>query len=242
VRDGVRADLVKMAFWGGVSTITRPPMMLYLFPALALVWFVSSRRSDRGTAVAGAVGLVAVVWLAIVAPITVRNVVVSGRFVHVSDVQSSSVLTYNIPPTVSAAEYGARFRGTFGSALNVIGQIGREHPLALLAFEARKIAFSLGMIQLAGGYRPHPELIGVTALYVAMLFASAGMRSRPLWPVHLFVLVHLASLLLTMPWNYGYRMVLQPFVYTTTMSAAALTAWALTRRRSAGGPMAEARA
>jgi hypothetical protein len=242
MRDGARTDLLRMGFWGGVSTVTRPPMLLYLFPALLLIAIVSIQRSRRVRIALVSATIVAATWLAMVAPATLRNIIVAHRYVLVSDVQSSSVLTYNLPPTVSAAEYGARFLGTFASALNVIGQIGREHPLALMGFEARKIGFSLGMIHWAGGYRPHPELVAISALYFGMCVASPRMRSRPLWPVHLFVLVHVGSMLLTMPWNYGYRMILPPFVFTTTIAAAAFTARVASRRPGAGQrPLVEAR-
>jgi hypothetical protein len=77
------------------------------------------------------------------------------------------------------------------------------------------------MVHWFGGYRPHPELVGVTLLYVATVIASTTMRARVLWPVHLFVLAHVASMGLTMPWNYGYRLIIPPFVYTSTLSVAA---------------------
>jgi hypothetical protein len=43
-------------------------------------------------------------------------------------------------------------------------------------------------------------------------------------PIHAFVLSHVASMALTSPWNYGYRLILPPFVYTTTLSVAAAAA------------------
>jgi hypothetical protein len=72
-------------------------------------------------------------------------------------------------------------------------------------------------------YRPHPELIAITALYALTLIFSAKMRNPDLWPVHAFVASHWASMALTSPWNYGYRLILPPFVYTTALSVAA--AW-----------------
>jgi dolichyl-phosphate-mannose-protein mannosyltransferase len=234
MRTGARADLVRMGIWGGVSTVTRPPMLLYLFPALALIVLVSTRRARRLGAALAPAAITATTWIAVVALTALRNIVVAHRWVLVSDVQSSSVLTYNIPASVSAAEYGARWRGTFGSAFYVISQMAWEHPRAMLGVALTKIGFSLGMIHWAGGYRPHPELIAITALYLTMCLVSASMRSRPLWPVHLFVVVHVASMLLTMPWNYGYRMILPPFVFTTTVGVAAFTSWAINRRLGAG--------
>jgi hypothetical protein len=77
------------------------------------------------------------------------------------------------------------------------------------------------MVQWYGGYRPHPELVAVTLLYISTIIASKAMRARMLWPVHLFVVAHVASMSLTMPWNYGYRLIIPPFAYTSALSAAA---------------------
>jgi hypothetical protein len=242
VRGGRRADLIRMAIWGGISTMTRPPMLFYLFPAVVLVALVAAGRSRRPGETMACVALVAGLWLLTVSPITLRNLFVSHRFVLVSDVQSASVLTYNIPASLSAAEYGARWHGTFGSALRVIAEMSYEHPLAMSGVFAKKLAFSLGMTQLIEGYRPHPELVAVTMMYVVMCIASSRMLARALWPVHLFVLTHLASMLLTMPWNYGYRLIMPPFVYTSALSAAAFGSMVMSRRARFGVQVVESRA
>ena len=77
------------------------------------------------------------------------------------------------------------------------------------------------MIHWFEGYRPHPELLAVTFLYVVMLVTSKTMRRPELWPVHAFVFSHWGSMMLTSPWNYGYRMILPAYVYTSTLSVAA---------------------
>lgn len=235
IRSGERADLIRFGCWGGISTMTRPPMLLYLFPALALIALVDMQRSRRVGAAIASVAVAAAAWAAAVAPTALRNIVVAHRFVLVSEVARSSIVKYNLPPSVDPAAYDERAGGTFTAALGVLARVGRDHPRALLGLEATKIGFSLGMVHWAGGYRPHPELIAVTGLYLAMCVVSARMRSRLLWPVHLFVLVHLASMLLTMPWNYGYRLILPPFVYTTMVSTAAFTAWVTVWRPRVGG-------
>jgi hypothetical protein len=236
IRLAHRSDLVRMGVWGGVSTITRPSMLFYLFPALALVALVAFGRGRRVSAAVGAVSIAAATWLLTIAPVTLRNLLVSHRLVLVSDVPSASVLTYNIPASLSAAEYGARWRGTFGSALKVVAEMAWEHPLAMLGVFVKKLGFSLCMTQWITGYRPHPELVAVTALYLGMCIVSKRMRDRVLWPVHLFVVVHLASMMLTLPWNYGYRLIIPPFVYTSTLSVAALWSVVQTRRFDLGQP------
>jgi dolichyl-phosphate-mannose-protein mannosyltransferase len=230
MRGGDARDLMWTGVWAGVSTITRPPMLLFFIPALAIV-ALRSRSVSR-------VALLGAVWLAVVSPITIRNLVVSHRFVLVSDVPVVSVFTYNIPPSVSAAEYGAKFRGTGASVLQMLALMTWEHPAAMLGVQVRKVGFSLGMIHWGPGYRPHPELMAISALYLGALVFSRRMRQRAFWPIHAFVACHLASMTITMPWNYGYRLILPPFVYTTALSIAVASA-AVGPRRSAPVPMAE---
>lgn len=230
VRDGARADLWRTGLWGGISTLTRPPMLLYLVPALILIALVAAKRTRRLEVAATAVLATATVWLLVVAPVTLRNWVAAGRAILVSDVPGSSLISYNMPPSVSAASYAGYFKGTTSSGFKVFAQIAWDHPIAMLGVQMRKIGFSLGLTQLAGGYRPHPELVAITVLYLSMCVASRRMRHLTMWPVHLFVLAHLAGMPLTLPWNYGYRMILAPYVYTSALATAALYAMVGERR------------
>jgi hypothetical protein len=86
------------------------------------------------------------------------------------------------------------------------------------------------MVHWFEGYRPHPELLAVSGLYLLTLCFSATMRRAELWPVHAFVASHWASMLLTSPWNYGYRLILPPYVYTTALSVAAAAALVFSAR------------
>jgi hypothetical protein len=121
------------------------------------------------------------------------------------------------------------------SGLHVLARIAWDHPLGVLRIQGLKLGFSLGMIQWFDGYRPHPELVTVTVLYVLTCICSRTMRALALWPVHLFVLAHLASMGLTMPWNYGYRLIIPPFVLTSVLSASA--AWSIVGVWLSGVPL-----
>jgi len=225
IRDGDRGNLWRAAFWGGVSSITRPSMMLFFVPALALVAFVAWARERSLRTAAGAAVAVAAIWLCVIAPISIRNLVVSGRFVLISEGLGATFIKYNVPEAVNVGAYESQYSGSTLSGLAVLTRIAWDHPAQMLATQGRKLGFSLGMVHWYGGYRMHPELVAVTLLYCATLCLSARLRARELWPVHLFVLTHLASMGLTMPWNYGYRLIIPPFVYTSTLSAAAAFVW-----------------
>ena len=64
---------------GGAAVLVRPSWLLFV-PAMLLVWLVASGRGRRAEAVRGAV-LVAVGFVAVMAPWWVRNARVYGRFV-----------------------------------------------------------------------------------------------------------------------------------------------------------------
>jgi dolichyl-phosphate-mannose-protein mannosyltransferase len=219
VGDGRWTDLARAGFWSGVSSITRPAMMMYFVPALVLIAFVASRR--RWSDMLPAAALTAGLWGLVIAPVTLRNWIVAHRFVLISDGLGESFIKYNLPPSVDPSRYLAQFHGGVASGLRVLARIAWDHPLDVLAIQGKKLGFSLGMIQWFDGYRPHPELVAVTLLYIATCMGSKAMRARTLWPVHLFVLAHLASMGLTMPWNYGYRLIIPPFVLTSVLSASA---------------------
>jgi hypothetical protein len=218
---GDRRDLWQASFWGGLSSITRPSMMVFFIPALALVAFVAADRTQSKRKGLAAAAVMAVLWGAVIAPITLRNAIVSRRAVLISEGVGAGFIKYNVPPSADPAMYASQYRGSVLSGFIVLARIARGHPLDMLAMQGRKLGFSLGMVQWYGGYRPHPELVAVTLVYAATLVLSRTMRARMLWPVHLFVLAHLASMGLTMPSNYGYRMILPPFVYMSVLSAAA---------------------
>ena len=221
IKRGDRSYLWQAALWSGVSSVTRPAMMVMFIPALALIAFVASKRERSWRAGAVAAAVAAAIWLAVIAPVTLRNLIVSGRPVLISEGLGGTFIKYNVPVSVDPAVYSARYTGSVWSGLGVLARIAWDRPVDTLKTQGRKLGFSLGMVHWYGGYRPHPELVAVTLLYVATLIASPAMRTRALWPVHLFVLAHLAAMGLTMPWNYGYRLIIPPFVYTTTLATAA---------------------
>src|SRR5262249_5821212 len=110
-------------------------------------------------------------------------------------------------------------------------RIASEHPLAFIALQLKKLGFSIGMVHWIPGYRPHPELVLTSMAYFGLLALSKSMRMAALWPIHLFVLSHLASLALTQPWTYGYRLIMPPFIYTSALSAAVLATFRTVRVR-----------
>lgn len=224
------STLLQAGIWGGVSAATRPVMMVFL-PLALLVTFAIAYRSRRG--ILAAPLILGASWMACVLPFTLRNWIVAKQFVLLSSGQGAAVIEHNVPKPLDPMPYINAFRSGEAGTVAVLWRLLLEHPAAFLGLQMKKLGFTLGMIQWFDGYRPHPELLAVTALYLAMLVISRTMRRPELWPVHAFVASHWASMALTSPWNYGYRLILPPYIYTTTLSCAAAVAWLRAMRPAA---------
>lgn len=99
-------------------------------------------------------------------------------------------------------------------------------------WNSRKVIFSLGFVNLQSGYRPHPELLLTMFGWLAAIALVPAARARQAWPAHLFALSHLATMVLTLPWVYGYRLILPTFVIIPVFAAAAAdAAWSRLRLR-----------
>jgi hypothetical protein len=224
-RTGRVAMLVQAGLWGGVSAVTRPAMMIFLVPAL-LVTSAMAFRQRGGSWPLLAPAIAGAAWLAVVLPFTLRNWLVAKKLVLISDGLGGAMVVLNVPPGVDPQPYLAGYNGGITNSIGVLWRLFVEHPAGVVALQIKKLGFTLGMVHWFDGYRVHPELIAATALYLAMLICSRQMRSAALWPLHAFVVSHWASMALTSPWNYGYRMILPPYVYTTTLAVAAAVALA----------------
>jgi hypothetical protein len=224
VRGGA-IDLWLIGIWGGVSAITRPSMLSYGIPALSLIAVISwARRRDARSAVAAAAATAGGFVLA-VAPITLRNWLVSGRWVLITEGQTHAFIAMNAASPSDSARYFQQFPSeSLLSVPRTLWQIASDHPLAFITLQLKKLGFSLGMVHWIPAYRPHPELVVISIAYFGLLALSKSMRTPALWPIHLFVLSHLASLALTQPWTYGYRLIMPPFIYTSALSATVLAA------------------
>lgn len=234
-RSESRGALVQAGLWAGLSAATRPAMMMFLVPAMVVAFLIARRQSfARGLSSAA---IIAAAWLAVVLPFTIRNWVVARKLVLISDSLGGGFIVHNVPTQIDPAIYMRGYGGGVVASAGVLWGILVDHPAEMLSLQVQKLGFTLGMVHWFGDYRPHPELVAISVLYLVMIAASPAMRDTAMWPVHAFVLAHVASMGLTSPWNYGYRLILPPYVYTTTFAVAAAAAWLppITRRRAACG-------
>lgn len=203
----------------GISALIRPALLLYLPLAMLVIVLASRQRRAPWLRASIAAGVFLSAWMAAVLPATVRNYVVANRFVLISDMPLHSFINYNIP-TSGAEEYGRAFTGGILSATYVLGRIAVEHPADTLRNVVTKVGFSLGWLRWMGG-SVHVEMLFASAGYFLALLLMPEARSPMTWPIHAFLLAHLAGLILTMPSNYGYRLLLPMYVFFPIFASAA---------------------
>jgi hypothetical protein len=220
-RTGQWRPLCGAAVCGGLATVTRPSMQLYLAAASLLAAAAVVRRGWR-TALGAAVLFMALA-MATISPITIRNYVVSGSPVLVTAAQGRSFIYYALPQvTPQTKKYFEDFAGGNLSSITMLVRIFWEYPGETLGGWVHKIGFSLGMVHWAEGISPHPELVATSILYLAAIVILRPSRSLPALMIHAFVFTHLATLLLSLPWNYGYRLVLPMYLLMPIFAGALL--------------------
>ncbi len=218
-RHGRTPDLLFAAVAGALASWTRPSMMLLLPLAALTVVIIRWRHAGARKAIVDAL-LFGTVWMAALMPITIRNYIMSGRAVLLTAGQGASFVAYNMP--VDDKRYFEGFDGTLFNSATILMRMFIEHPMISIRNYATKAGFSLGMVHWMGSGTIHPELIATSLLYFASIITIRGMRTPASLPLHFFVVTHVATLMLTMPSNYGYRMILPAFVFMSLGAGAVL--------------------
>jgi 4-amino-4-deoxy-L-arabinose transferase-like glycosyltransferase len=220
VESGRRGALVACAIGAGVSALTRPAMLLYLIPAAFVVCVASFRHRRSIAAAAAAAAMFVAIWLATVSPATIRNYIAAGSPVLICDPPVAGFINYNLPPNVDAKQYPARFSSTTLSVAAILVDIAVHYPMDTLRSVTTKVGFSLGLVQWMGG-KWHPELLLASAGYVIAVLLIPSARAAATWPIHAFVIAHLAGMVITMPSNYGYRLILPMYLFFPLFAARA---------------------
>jgi len=233
VRSGTWNALALGAIAGGLAAITRPSMMLFL-PFAMMVAAGARWRKNGILQTAVRTVAIAALWLATLAPIALRNYWMSGQAVLITSGQAVSFVLYNMP--TSDRSHFAGFDGSLFSAARILVRMFIAYPAESLRNYGVKAGFSLGMVHWMGSGTVHPELIVTSALFFIGLAWLPGMRSAAALPMLAFLFTHLATMILTMPSNYGYRMLLPMVLFTALIAGAVIVRLAepVLRRRWPG--------
>jgi hypothetical protein len=238
VQRGEKRWLIWCAVAGGVSALTRPIMMLYLAPAALIVFVVVAferRRSVSASVITTA--LFVGIWFLTISPATLRNYVAAGSPVLICNVPIMSFINYNLPPNVDGSVYRNRYDGTTWSLAKILGGIVVHYPVDTLRSLETKIGFSFGLLQWMGGH-VHPELVLASAGYLFAILFCPSARAVPTWPIHAFVLAHLAGMVLSSPSLYGYRLILPMYLFFPMFAVHfAIETWQRMTARLNGGQL-----
>jgi hypothetical protein len=218
---GRQRTLVWTGVLTGVAMLTRPAIASFL-PFAALVTMVGAwRTTHRIAPVLGAPAILFVSMFAVTSLAVARNYVVAGDATMFKNIPASSAVEFNLPETPGAAERYVRFHdGTLKYTVKSLFLILIEHPREFLIHRVGvKLAFSFGALNVMQ-QNFHPELVLVSFGYLAALVALPSARQPLAWPIHGFVVSHLGAMVLTMPSNYGYRLILPMYIFFPIFGAA----------------------
>jgi 4-amino-4-deoxy-L-arabinose transferase-like glycosyltransferase len=203
---------------GGLATLTRPSMMFVL--PLFMLWLLRN-RAERAVPRRAAAGLAfATAWMAAVGLATLRNWLVSGRFVLLAE-SSLQILLFLAPAGVNAASYMPNAKPSVPETVVAAFKLFRDHPYEVLIVEARKLAFMAGFTNLMPSFRIHPEFLGLTGGYVGW-WLQVGRRGGYGGAVHVTLLGHVVAFLVASPMTYGYKTMLILMILVVPFVAAFL--------------------
>lgn len=203
-----------------LAAATRPSGFIFLpfFAAAILLYKEIGGLAARVKAIAATVGGFA----AGVSPFTIRNRIVTGRWVMLVG-GYMSITAFLYPPERDQYTIPLLVDGHMPTMLQTLGQIRSaiaENPASVAWVEMRKVLFTLGWTDF-GPAGLHVPFFGVyPILFLIALFAKRIPRSTA-YVLLAFLASHLVSMVLGAPWTYGYKSIL-PFHLACLIGAAFL--------------------
>jgi Dolichyl-phosphate-mannose-protein mannosyltransferase len=203
----------------GLTAISRSQFLLCVPFGLLILWLAWRERPRMA---AGMVCVIAAGVVLTIAPVTARNLIVSGQLVPISSSGGASLLEFHRPPPglidQSAIDHDPLFDALHldASTRTVIAFI-RADPRGYAATLLPLGAHSIG---LPG--RNDPGIYWPLLVTVLLYAASFGLRrTRRLhaWPIHVFVFTHVLVLTLFEADTYGYRLVMPMYAPMVAVAA-----------------------
>jgi hypothetical protein len=197
----------------GVASITRAPTLLIVPGAalfIALAWW---RAGLPWRQAATAFVLLGATTALVAAVVPLRNYIVSGKPSLVASNGGATLLLAHQPTDQ------VRLRGIDDNpvydALNLdratreVVEFARQDPAGYIWTLVPLGLYSVGISGMVEDNPPlAPDVLAITLLYVLAVAFLPGARSLRTWPLHLFVVIHLAIMMTFLPYVYGYRQVL----------------------------------
>ncbi|HEX2833315.1 MAG TPA: glycosyltransferase family 39 protein [Thermoanaerobaculia bacterium] len=203
-----------------IAAATRPSGFIFL-PLFALVIAFDKEGGTLATRIKSIASLLGGFALA-VSPFTIRNRIVSGRWVMlVGGYMSITAFLYPPEETRHIPLLVDGRMPTMSQTLQQVVTVFRAHPGDVLWVEVRKVLFTLGW----PWFGPQNEILVPFLGFLPLLFVLALLMKRiprPLaFVLSAFLLSHLASMVLAAPWTYGFKSII-PFHLACSIGAAFL--------------------
>jgi hypothetical protein len=206
-------DVVWAGLLLGVASITRAPTLLFV-PGAALIVAIAWRRAGLPLRQAAlAFVMLGLVTGLVAGLVPVRNYIVSGRPALVASNGGATLLLAH-QPTDKVQLRGVDRDPLYNwlkldRATREVVEFARQDPVGYLWTLVPLGLYSVGVSGAVDGMPAlAPDVLAITALYVLAVLLLPPTRSLRTWPLHLFIVIHLAIMMTFLPYVYGYRQVL----------------------------------
>jgi hypothetical protein len=201
----------------GLAIVTRGPTLLYMPFVCAILWWGLRRSGLTWSVVARQVALLLVAAGLIVGLVPIRNYVVAGQPAVLASSGGVNLQKLHRPSNgvrLSFAQdrwfapyiHDAPTRETVEFMLQ--DPVGYVYACVLLA------AYTLGYGAAVeeSGVTVWPELIALNVLYLGAIFFLVGTRTLRAGLLHAFILIHFATMVIFVPYDYDNRLVLPMYL------------------------------
>ena len=210
-------DFVLAGLLLGLAVVTRGPTLLYVPFVGAILWWGLRRANEQRATVVRQLAVLLLAAGLIVGLVPLRNAIVAGQPALLASSggvnlqklhRPSNGVRLNQAQDRWFAEYiqDAPTRETVEFVLQ--DPVGYVYACLLLA------AYTLGYGAAVeeSGVTVWPELIALNLLYLGAIFFLAGARTLRAGLLHAFVLIHFATMVIFVPYDYDNRLVLPMYL------------------------------
>ena len=223
-----RADFVLAGLLFGLAIVTRGPTLLYVPFVGAILWYGLRRAGLSRRAVVFQLLALLVAAAVIVGLVPLRNAIVAGQPALLAssggvNLQKLHRPTNGVRLSVAQDRWFAGYiqdaptRETIEFVLQ--DPVGYVYACVLLA------AYTLGYGAAVeeSGVTVWPELIALNLFYVGAVLFLAGARSLRAGLLHAFILIHFATMVIFVPYDYDNRLVLPMYLPITVIAGYAVS-------------------
>jgi hypothetical protein len=222
------ADFVLAGLLLGLAIVTRGPTLLYVPFVCAILWLALRRSGLARRAVVRQVAVLLISAGLIVGLVPLRNAIVAGQPAVLAssggvNLQKLHRPTNGVKLSVAQDRWFAGFiqDAPTRETVEFLLQDPAGYAYACVLLGAYTLGYGAAVEE--SGVAVWPELIALNLLYLgAILFLSAA-RSLRAGLLHAFVLIHFATMVIFVPYDYDNRLVLPMYLPITVFAGYAIS-------------------